>query len=203
MERAPVLATSLSQLVASVKTDEGAVDTTGREGGRSVARSGLDSTPQLAAFRDRSGHAKQPPHGYAFEDEITSRSDCAGESRLSPQARISMSPPVGSRGIGRQSRFVKAAGVVEVLARDPMRRNSQAHLAVARVAEEPPASTPTSLPVGTSSGSTDAQSSTSKADCLKSSVGEAQRGALTMTCQLPRIVRSAQFGGWLRSHPAG
>ena len=42
-------------------------------------------------------------------------------------------------GIGRQSRFVAAAGVAEVLARGPIRGGLQARLAVARVGEQPTA----------------------------------------------------------------
>jgi hypothetical protein len=54
-------------------------------------------------------------------------------------------------GIDRQSRFVAAAGVAEVLARGPIRGGLQAHVAVARVAEQPPASTPSLLMLGTMS----------------------------------------------------
>ena len=49
-------------------------------------------------------------------------------------------------GIGRQSRFVATARAAEVPARGPIRGGVQAHLAVARVAEQPTASTPASLP---------------------------------------------------------
>ena len=48
-------------------------------------------------------------------------------------------------GIDRQSCFASAARVAEVLARGPFRGDLQAHLAVARVAEQPSATTPSSL----------------------------------------------------------
>ena len=49
--------------------------------------------------------------------------------------------------------FVAIAGVAGVLAAGVIRDDVQAHLAVARVGEQPPSSTPTSLPVWTTSKS--------------------------------------------------
>ena len=47
--------------------------------------------------------------------------------------------------------FAAIAGVARVLAAGLIRDNLQAHLALARVGEQPPSSTPTSLPVRTTS----------------------------------------------------
>ena len=94
------------------------------------------------------------------------RSTCS-----SPISGSAASSTVGRSGpIGRRPCFGAVAGVVDVIAGDPIRRDLQAHRATARVAEQPPASTPVSLPERTTSGSTRARSSTSRADCPKSSL---------------------------------
>ena len=72
----------------------------------------------------------------------------------SPKVRIST--PSTVRRCDRPHRlpsFAAIAGVAGVLAAGLIRDDLQAHLALARVGEQPPSSTPTSLPVRTTRGS--------------------------------------------------
>jgi hypothetical protein len=55
----------------------------------------------------------------------------------------------GYAGMSLEACFPVLMGTTEVLARDSIRGDLQARLAVARVTEQPPASTPTSLLDGT------------------------------------------------------
>ena len=70
-----------------------------------------------------------------------------GRPRLSPLAQPTASPATpGVRATGPRPCLAAVAGVVDVLAGDPIRRDLQALRATARVAEQPPASTSVSLP---------------------------------------------------------
>jgi hypothetical protein len=92
----------------------------------------------------RSGEAAAVRH--PCQRECRARHEGARETRSSPQSRISRWSTVECLGgIGPQSRFAAVAGPAGVLAGGPIRGVLQAHLAVARVAKQPPASTPASL----------------------------------------------------------
>ena len=84
---------------------------------------------------------------YRSGSKSRSRAATTGLPRDSPISGSAASSTVGRSGrIGRRPCFGAVAGVVDVLAGDPIRRDLQAHRATARVAEQPPASTPVSLP---------------------------------------------------------
>ena len=84
---------------------------------------------------------------YTRDNDCRSRTRGPRRSRYSPISGSAASSTVGRSGrIGRRPCFGAVAGVVDVLAGDPIRRDLQAHWATARVAEQPPASTPVSLP---------------------------------------------------------
>jgi hypothetical protein len=73
--------------------------------------------------------------------QVSARSPSA--TCLSPLAQLVASPAtLASWATWPPTRFAAIAGVAKVLARRPIRGDLQAHLALARVAEQPPASTP-------------------------------------------------------------
>ena len=79
--------------------------------------------------------------------------NCPG-SRSSPKVRICTPSTVRRRDrLRRLPSFAAIAGVAGVLTAGLIRDNLQAHLALARMGEQPPSSAPTSLPVWTTAGS--------------------------------------------------
>ena len=112
--------------------------------------SALDSAarqPQPCRFRTRTSDDDRAGSAY------TRRHECRSEQRKRPPCRISpisgsaASSTVRTLWPDRPTALLGAvAGVVDVLAGGPIRRDLQAHRATARVAEQPPASTPVSLP---------------------------------------------------------
>jgi hypothetical protein len=75
--------------------------------------------------------------------------NCPG-SRSSPKVRICTPSTVRRRDrLRRLPSFAAIARVAGVLAAGLIRDNLQTHLVLARVGEQPPSSTPTSLPVRT------------------------------------------------------
>ena len=95
---------------------------------------------------------ERPPTGCLHEcgsHSVRGRATCS-----SPKVRISTPSTVRRRDRPRRlPSFAAIAGVAGVLAAGLIRDNLQAHLALARVGEQPPSSTPTSLPVRTTRGS--------------------------------------------------
>ena len=120
-----------------------------RPGGR---RCGRPERPALLLARVRgpgAGGPSRAPHSSAERSQ--------GQIRPRPGSRHKRASPGGWPSNPRRdrptSRFVAAAGVAEVLARGPIRGGLQARLAVARVAEQPTASTAASLPSRTRTSS--------------------------------------------------
>ena len=100
---------------------------------------------------DTGSHDARRP-GYLCGHGCGSRPAQRPRTCCSPISGSAASSTVGRSGrIGRRPCFGAAAGVVDALAGGPIRRDLQAHRATARVAEQPPASTPVSLPERTRS----------------------------------------------------
>jgi hypothetical protein len=104
---------------------------------------------------------------------------------LSPVARPAAPSVVGPpRPIGSEPWFAAVAGVADLLAGGPIRRALQAHLAVARVAEQPPASTPTSLPERTRRRRPASVAALGLRRCCSSSFGEANAPVVSVAIRM-------------------
>ncbi len=105
-----------------------------------------------------------------------SKAGPSGPSGVRPPVRqLCASPDLDAPGPSprrRRPSFSAVAGAPEVLAGSPIHGDLQAHLAVARVAEQPPASTAASLMLGTKGSRLGTALPRPARDCSVSSIGE-------------------------------
>jgi hypothetical protein len=112
-----------------------------------------DGMARVAAVGQMRPRARDLGRAYTRDDEGRSQRALHRQSRLSPNVRISMPSTVGRRDRHAGCPPLPLAGLADVLAAGLIRDNLQARLALARVCEQPPSRTPTSLPVRTSCSS--------------------------------------------------
>ena len=151
---------------------------------RGVRASGLDSTSSVASIgipllapEDAVAGRRPWPRPLRWPPSIGALTtmqvsgDSWAETSCSPISGSAAWSTVRTLWPDRPTALLGAvAGVVDVLAGGPIRRDLQAHRATARVAEQPPASTPVSLPERTSWGTTPSHRRTSPPHVCRSPV---------------------------------